>query len=209
MTARVTVVDYGIGNLHSVVKALRHEGAVVSIAGDATGVAAADRLVVPGVGAFADGMRGLSDRGLVEPIQRYAESGRPLLGICLGMQLLLGESDEFGTTEGLSIVPGRVIEIRREPGFKVPQIGWNRIYPATGANWAGTILESIEPGAMVYFVHSFTAVPARNEDRLADATYAGQQISAAVHRGNVWGCQFHPEKSGPTGLGILRTFLAG
>jgi glutamine amidotransferase len=207
-TPRVTVIDYGIGNLHSVVKALRHEGAEVTVSADRSDVAAAERLVLPGVGAFADGMKGLTERGLVEPIRAYAETGRPLLGICLGMQLLLGESEEFGRHLGLGIVPGRVVEIRREQGFKVPQIGWNRIFPPNGAGWGGTLLDTLEPGTMVYFVHSFTAVPEREADRLADSLYAGQRISAAVRRGQVWGCQFHPEKSGSKGLAILRRFLA-
>ena len=207
-TPRATVIDYGIGNLHSVLKALRHEGAEVTLSADARDVAVAERLVLPGVGAFADGMKGLAERGLVEPLRAYAESGRPLLGICLGMQLLMGESDEFGRHEGLGIVPGRVVEIRREAGFKVPQIGWNRIYPPDGAGWGGTLLGALEPGAMVYFVHSYTAVPERENDRLADSVYAGQRISAAVRRGNVWGCQFHPEKSGSAGLTIVRRFLA-
>jgi imidazole glycerol-phosphate synthase subunit HisH len=207
-TPRVTVVDYGIGNLHSVTKALRHEGAEVTVTADARDVPVAERLVLPGVGAFADGMRGLRERGLVEPLRAYAEAGRPLLGICLGMQLLLGESEEYGRHEGLGIVPGRVAEIRREKGFKVPQIGWNRIYAPSGGSWQGTLLDRVDEGAMVYFVHSFTAVPDREEDRLADSLYAGQRVSAAVRRGSVSGCQFHPEKSGTVGLTILRRFLA-
>jgi imidazole glycerol-phosphate synthase subunit HisH len=207
-TPRVTVIDYGIGNLHSVVKALRHEGAEVTVTADPRDVPNAERLILPGVGAFPDGMRGLRERGLVEPLRAYAASGRPMLGICLGMQLMMGESEEFGRHEGLGIVPGRVVEIRREAGFKVPQIGWNRIFAPNGHGWAGTPLSAVEEGAMVYFVHSFTAVPDREEDRLADSLYANQRISAAVRRGRVWGCQFHPEKSGTVGLGILRQFLA-
>ena len=204
----VTVVDYGIGNLHSVVKALRHEGAEVKVSADAKDVASADRLVLPGVGAFADGMKGLAERGLVEPLRDYARTERPFLGICLGMQLMLAESDEFGQHAGLGIVPGRVTAIRPTPGFKVPQIGWNRIFPREGQTWRETPLASLDPGAMVYFVHSYTAVPTHEEDRLADALYANQRISASVQRGNVWGCQFHPEKSGTVGLAIMRRFLA-
>ena len=207
-TPRVTVVDYGIGNLHSVVKALRHEGAHVKVGTEPRDLLDADRLVVPGVGAFGDGMKGLTDRGLVEPIRGFAATGRSLLGICLGMQLLFGESEEFGMHPGLCLIPGRVVEVTHGDGFKVPQIGWNRIYPASDADWAGTLLEQVEPGAMMYFVHSYTAVPQHDSDRLADTVYAGQRISAAVHRENIWGCQFHPEKSGPVGLTVLRRFLA-
>jgi glutamine amidotransferase len=208
LTPRVTVVDYGIGNLHSVVKALKHEGADVTVTADPDAVIQAERLVVPGVGAFRDGMQGLHDRHLVDPIRGFAATGRPLLGICLGMQLLLTESEEFGATSGLDLVPGRVVEIRRVPGHKVPQIGWNRIYPAASSTWQDSVLGGLAPGVMVYFVHSYTAVPERPEDRLADARYADQVISAAVQRDNVVGCQFHPEKSGPAGLTILQRYLA-
>jgi glutamine amidotransferase len=204
---RVAVLDYGIGNLHSVVKALRSEGADVSVCSDPRDLARTDRLVVPGVGAFADGMKGLDARGLVEPLRSYAAAGRPLLGICLGMQLLFTESEEFGFHPGLCLIPGRVVEIARRPGFKVPQIGWNRLFPTAGTDWSGTLLELVEPGVMMYFVHSFAAVPDCDEDRLADSLYAGQRISAAVHRENIWGCQFHPEKSGPAGLTVLSRFL--
>ena len=203
---RVVVVDYGIGNLHSVVKALRHEGAEVRVSEDPADVQHAERLVLPGVGAFADGMAGLRRRGLVEPVLEFVATGRPFLGICLGMQLLLGESDEFGRHDGLGIIEGKVELIPRVPGRKVPHIGWNRIAPA-GGGWAGTPLESLEPGTMMYFVHSYTAVPAREQDRLADADHAGFRVSAAVHKDNVVGTQFHPEKSGSAGLVVLARYL--
>jgi glutamine amidotransferase len=208
MSAHVTVIDYGIGNVHSVLKALRHEGAEVTLSAAPDAILAAERLVLPGVGAFGDGMRALRERGQVEPILEYAQRGRPLLGICLGMQLLLGKSEEFGFHEGLGLIDGNVRAIEKRPNVKVPQIGWNRIAPRPGGSWRSTVLEPLEPGTMMYFVHSFTAVPEREEDRLADADYGGQRISAAVQRNNVIGCQFHPEKSGSAGLRVIDRFLA-
>ena len=207
MSRSVTVVDYGLGNLHSVIKALRHEGGDVRVTSDPRDIPRADRLVLPGVGAFADGFRGLVSRGFVEPLKEVFESGRPCLGICLGMELLLSESEEFGLHRGLGVFPGRVVAIRAAPGFKVPHIGWNRITPPCGRSWEGTILEGIDAGAMAYFVHSFTAVPEHEGDRLADAVYGGVRLSAVVHRNNVVGCQFHPEKSGVVGLAMLHRFL--
>lgn len=203
---RVVVVDYGLGNLHSVVKALRHEGAEVVVSENPNDVRTADRVVLPGVGAFADGMEGLRKRDLVGPLLDFVATGRPFLGICLGMQLLLGESEEFGRHEGLGIIEGKVVLIPRVPGRKVPHIGWNRIMPA-GAGWANTPLEPIAPATAMYFVHSFTAEPAREEDRLADADYVGFRVSAAVRKDNVVGTQFHPEKSGPSGLLVIAQYL--
>jgi imidazole glycerol-phosphate synthase subunit HisH len=208
VSPRVTVIDYGIGNVHSVLKALRHEGAEVLLSGAPDDIVSAERLVLPGVGAFGDGMRALAERRQLEPIFEYARRGRPLLGICLGMQLLLAKSEEFGSYEGLGLIAGSVLAIEKRPHIKVPQIGWNRIVPRPGGSWRGTLLEPLEPGTMMYFVHSFTAVPADERDRLADADYGGQRISAAVQRGNVIGCQFHPEKSGSAGLRVIDRFLA-
>jgi glutamine amidotransferase len=208
MTRRVTVVDYGLGNLHSVVKALHHEGADIEIAAAAHAIESADRLVLPGVGAFRDGMMGLVSRGLCDSLKTFFQKGRPFLGICLGMQLLMAESEEFGIHQGLDFIPGRVIELTREPGLKVPHIGWNRIAPPPGATWKSTLLEATAPGTMVYFVHSFAPVPGHQEHRLAEVCYGASRICAAVQRQNVVGCQFHPEKSGPAGLAILRRFVA-
>jgi len=171
-------------------------------------VSRAERLVLPGVGAFADGVEGLRTRGLTEPLKDYIATGRPFLGICVGMQLLMTESTEFGRHQGLDVIPGRVVEIAREPGLKVPHVGWNRLQPARGEGWAGSALARLDPGEMVYFVHSFTAVPDRDTDRLADAQYGPHRLSAAVQRDNVLGCQFHPEKSGAAGLAILEAFLS-
>jgi imidazole glycerol-phosphate synthase subunit HisH len=208
VTVRVTVIDYGIGNLHSVLKAMRAGGAEVQLTESPDKVRGAERLVLPGVGAFADGMAGLRKRSLVEPILEFAKTGRPFLGICLGMQLLLGESEEFGRHEGLGIVPGKVVGIPQAPGLKVPHIGWNRITPRPGATWKDTLLAPVSEGSMVYFVHSFYAVPEAEEHRLADVHYGGHRMSAAVQKNNVVGCQFHPEKSGPDGLAVVGRFLS-
>lgn len=212
---QVTVVDYGIGNLFSVQRALEHCGASVRVSSDASAIETAERVVLPGVGAFADGMRGLRERGLVEPLRRLASAGRPLLGICLGMQMLADVSEEFGEHQGLGLIPGRVVAIPRVDVLgqpqKIPHIGWNALVPAHDAPgtspWAGTILSSTPPQTSVYLVHSFHFVPASTADRLADCVYGGHRITAAVQRGRLTGCQFHPEKSGEAGLAVLRAFI--
>lgn len=209
---RVVVLDYGIGNLLSVRRAFEHCGAEIELADSAAKVEAAERLVLPGVGAFADGMRGLRERGLDSAVVQFAASGRPLLGICLGMQLLLSQSEEFGTHEGLGIIPGRVTAIPRigsnGEAHKIPHIGWTKLVPSTVTHWRGTILQDVQPESSVYMVHSFTAVPDSPEHRLADCYYDGCLIAAAIRSGAVYGCQFHPEKSATIGLGILRRFIA-
>lgn len=207
MKPDVTVIDYGVGNLHSVVKALRECGAVVTLTGEPDQVAQADKLVLPGVGAFADGMSGLRQRGLDRAIREYLDSGRPFMGICLGMQMLLSESEEFGLHTGLGVIPGRVVSIPRLAGVKVPHVGWSRITPSDAGPWEGTLLEGTPPSSRFYFVHSFMAVPEYGAARWADATYCGVRVCAAIRQGSVTGFQFHPEKSGPLGLAILRKFV--
>jgi len=213
MSTSVTVVDYGIGNLFSVRRAFEHVGATVTLATTAEGVRRAERLVLPGVGAFASCMGELEGHGLREAVQEFTGTARPMLGLCVGMQMLFESSSEFGNTSGLGLIPGEVVEIPHEAvdgtSHKIPHIGWNRLMePPGGADWKGTILEGLSPNeAEVYFVHSFTGCPVKSENRLADAEYGGRQISAAVREGSVFGCQFHPEKSGPTGLAIINNFL--
>lgn len=210
---RVTVVDYGGSNLLSVVRALRHCGAEISLAEDASGVQAAERLVLPGVGAFGNVRAGLAVRQLIDPIQAFARSGRPFLGICVGMQLMMDYSEEFGHHEGLGLVPGAVKPIpplgtNGEP-HRIPHVGWRELTPPEGGStWGGTIFSGVKRGASVYFVHSFHGVPVSDSFRLADCHYDGVRITAAIMRGTLFGCQFHPEKSGPVGLDILRRFLA-
>jgi glutamine amidotransferase len=210
-TPRVTVVDYGIGNLYSVQRALEKCGAEVSLARTAHEIAGAGRLVLPGVGAFADGMHGLHERDLVAPIVSHAVAGKPLLGICLGMQMMATSSDEFGHHEGLNLIPGhvRAIESIAIDGshLKSPHIGWASIHPPTVGGWDGSILSDTPDATSVYLVHSFAMYPDEEVDILAECNYGGHRIAAAIRRGNVMGCQFHPEKSGPAGLRILANFV--
>lgn len=213
MSAAVVVVDYGLGNLLSVSRALEHVGASVTITDSPVEIGRARRVILPGVGAFSDGMNGLHERGLVEVLQRYGASNRPLLGICLGMQLLFDASEEFGQHEGLGLVRGRVVAIpatgQDDKAHKIPHIGWNELVkPDSRSRWEGTVLAGVPPGSGVYFVHSFAADPKDPRDRLADCYYDGRQVSAAVNSGALSGCQFHPEKSGEIGLHVLRNFLA-
>lgn len=208
----VAVVDYGVGNLLSVSRALAHCGANVTVTSDPASILAASRVVLPGVGAFADGMAALQANGLDTVVRQVANKGTPLLGICLGMQLLFCESEEFGATVGLGLIPGRVVEIPTQTQAgglqKIPHIGWNELVPPTGQSaLQDTLFADISSGDAVYFVHSFMAVPDSAEYRLADCIYGGIPISAVVRRGNVMGCQFHPEKSGEVGLAILRRFV--
>jgi glutamine amidotransferase len=219
MSARVTIVDYGLGNLHSVANALTHLGATVDYAADGMAIAGAERLILPGVGAFADGMRNLTQRGQVQALRAFAASGRPFIGICLGMQLLFDESDEFGTHAGLGIIPGRVERIAagaeaRESGspgvaaiVKVPHVGWNRLQPTRPVGWDGSLLATTPVGTFAYFVHSFIAKPRDPAHVLAVATYGPHRLTAAVQLGTVTGFQYHPEKSGAAGLAMLRAFI--
>ena len=209
---KVTVIDYGIGNLFSVARALERCGAEAQLSSDPVEIAAAERLILPGVGAFEDGINGLRERGLVDAIRRHAASDRPLLGICLGMQMLASVSEEFGTHEGLELIEGRVVPVRKTTTdgrpLKIPHIGWSPIRPATGAQWAGTPLAGIEPETSMYLVHSFHVETRHPADLLAVCDYGGHEVTAAIRSGRVTGCQFHPEKSGEAGLAVLKSFLA-
>ena len=176
-------------------------------------ILAAKRVVLPGVGAFANAMQALEKLDLVSVIQEVALRKTPLLCICLGMQLLLEESDEFGITAGLGIIPGRVVPVpnRTQLGSmqKIPHIGWSELHVADSqSDWQNSVLTDISPGDATYFVHSFMAVPTNSDHRIADFLYGGHKIPAVIGRDQITGCQFHPEKSGEVGLKILRRFCA-
>lgn len=199
----IAVIDYGVGNLFSLQSSFSMIGADAVVTGDPAVIRAADRLILPGVGAFEDAARKLREAGLADLVKDEAARGKYILGICLGMQLLFDESHEFGVHEGLHLIPGKVVPIAPviRADLKVPHIGWNalRLTKPDHPLW-----KYIRPGDFVYFVHSYYAAECA-ENTLATTEY-GAVLTAAAGRDNVLGCQFHPEKSGPVGLSILRAF---
>lgn len=208
---RLAIIDYGMGNLGSVARAFEQLGADVGIADDPTGLDSADRILLPGVGSFADGMRHLREGGWQDAIWRHTGAGTPLLGICLGMQLLASEGIEGSAGEpvaGLGLVPGRIVHLDtlacRE---RLPHVGWNELRLHAGTdNPAAALLDGIPDGTDFYFVHSYGYVPEQDADVLANVAY-GVTVPAVVGRGHVMGTQFHPEKSSRAGLRILKNFL--
>jgi glutamine amidotransferase len=208
----VTVIDYGVGNLLSVQRGFEYCGAEVTLTADPERILAAKRVVLPGVGAFGNAMMALEQLGLVAVIRELARRQTPLLGICLGMQLLLEESEEFGITAGLGLIPGRVIPVPAKTlsgnTQKIPHIGWSALHPSSASGgWNETLMQDNRPGEAAYFVHSFMAAPADPLHRIAECEYGGHLIPATIGRDRITGCQFHPEKSGEVGLKILRRFI--
>ena len=207
----VVIIDYGVGNLLSVRRGVEICGGIPTVTSCPDQISNAERLILPGVGSFSDGMRSLSDQKLIEPIKDYVLKGRPFLGICLGMQMILDESHEFGLNKGLGLIPGKVLSIPSMSScgqkFKIPHMGWNSIRPGKKSkNWHNTILQNTSKEDSVYFVHSFFALPENEEYNLASCSYAGKDFCAVINNENIYGCQFHPEKSGPVGLHILDVF---
>lgn len=214
MSKRITLVDYGMANLLNVARAFQHCGADIDIIEDPKAIKSAERLVVPGVGAFKDCIDEIRTRGFDDAIKQFTLTERPLLGICVGMQILFESSEEFGQHAGLGILPGQVKAIPKQSpsgkSVRVPHIGWSHLVkPETGRNWSETLLDAYEGKApAVYFVHSFAAHPAHAEDRLADCIYGDQKICASVQRDNLMATQFHPERSGPVGLSLINRFMS-
>lgn len=209
---KITMIDYGLSNLLSVRRAFEHFGAEVEITASRGKILSAQALVLPGVGAFKDGMEGLRRLSLIDAIQAQAAAGAPLLGICLGMQMLFDESDEFGVHKGLGLIPGRVERIpcctTQGDAQRVPHVGWNGLVPGGArCDFAGTALADVPLGGEVYFVHSYEAKPAHDEYCVANTSYGGRAVCAAAQKGSVLGCQFHPEKSGEVGLSVIHNFL--
>ena len=203
---KVTVIDYGLSNLLSVQHAFAHFGAEVQVTSSPADVLAADALVLPGVGAFQDGMQGLEQLGLIEPIKQKTAQGTLLLGICPVMQMLFDESEEFGLHKGLGLIPGEVCPLAddlKDPSLKVPHIGWNRLDIVPGRE-NDPLFKYTKPGEYVYYVHSFYAKNCA-ANTLAASEYS-IPVTGAVKNGLVYGTQFHPEKSGDTGLRMLRAF---
>jgi len=208
MSKRVHVLDYGVSNLNSICRALRYLGAEVELVGSAAGVGKADRLVLPGVGAFGAGMDNLETLTLIEPVRAFAATSKPLIGICLGMQMLFDGSCEFGSHRGLGLVPGNIVPIPPQgpsgEAHRIPHIGWNSLL---FADPPPPLLAGLPGEPAVYFVHSFMAQAADPASVIARVDYNGVAVPAIIQRDNVSGCQFHPEKSGPVGLKILKNFL--
>ena len=207
----VAIVDYGMGNLLSVCRGLEHCGAIVTLTSDPDVIFSASRIILPGVGAFSHAMEELRRLELDEVVKEVAVKGTPLMGICLGMQLLCDESDEFGKTAGLGLIPGTVIRLPTEISNpqKVPYVGWSELtLPQKNKTWQGTVLQDLKPGDALYFVHSFMVRLKNTDDLLADYIYGENPVSAVISRDNIVGCQFHPEKSGKVGLKVLNRFLS-
>jgi glutamine amidotransferase len=210
---RAVIVDYGMGNLYSVSRACEHVGLEAAISSSPDEVREADGVILPGVGSMPVAMGTLDDSGLSNALRTVAERGTPLMGVCLGMQLLMEEGSEFTPHRGLGILPGRVVRFlgRDDTGapLKVPHIGWNRVHRPPGRPgdpWSGTPLQATPEGEYMYFVHSYVVVPGEPDLCVGVSRYGGIEFCSAVVRGNVFGCQFHPERSGPQGLQVYGAF---
>ena len=203
MASKIGILDYGVGNLKSVASAVAHIGEIPVVSSDAETLLGCDRLILPGVGAFPSGIKALQESGLAETLNRFFETGRPTLGICLGMQLMMEASREFGLTAGLGLIKGQVqsFEDMTEAKLRLPNVGW---LPLIGINEPG-LLKGIDPDSRFYFIHTYAISPDL-KNTAAHSMYEGVQFTSMVHRDNLWGTQFHPEKSGAAGLQLLNIF---
>ena len=209
---KLIIVDYGLGNLYSVMQACKHcSSANISISSNVSEIENADKLILPGVGAFKDGMEGLNQKNLIPSIKKHVADNKPLLGICLGMQMLSTYSYEFCKTPGLDVIRGEVVPIKdineNEFSLKTPHIGWASLYPSQNDAWRGSIFDNLTNDPFVYLLHSYHFIPENKNNVLAYSNYGGKKLTVAVIQGNIIGCQFHPEKSGEVGLQIIRNFL--
>lgn len=205
---KVTIIDYGMSNLLSISRAIEKVGAEVMVTEDAEQIATADLLILPGVGAFYDGMNELNKRELPEAIHAFVKSGKPLLGICLGMQMMLAEGTEIQPTPGLGIIPGSVLPLPYKSGTgqtnTIPHIGWAALKSCSSEYNA---LLPAEENSFMYFVHSYYANPTKREHCIATTTFSDMSFTSVVNKDNAWGTQFHPEKSGELGLQLLKYFI--
>jgi len=205
------IVDYGLGNLFSIRNALEHLGGVAEFSSDPDVVRNAERIVLPGVGAFGEGMRELKKRDLVPAISDFVATGRPLIGICLGMQLLMSESEELGLHQGLGLVGGRVVQFEspqdHDDRYKIPHIGWNRMERVADHEY-GDVLQNLPNDFFMYFVHSYYVTLDQTSDCLTETDYGRNRFCSSLQHDNVIGFQGHPERSGEAGLAVLTSFLS-
>ena len=211
--SKTVVIDYGASNTLSVVRALEYLGQPVTLTSDFSIIKSAKYLLLPGVGAFPDAMEKLTETGLDQVIRRHIQNGKPIFGICLGMQLLFTKGFEFTCVDGLDCIGGNVVRIPNENNkgeiIRVPNIGWRNVTASSNKNiWNGTPLQNMKGNESLYFAHSYKVIPDNPNHVLAYCDYEGYKIPAAIKFQNIFGCQFHPEKSGPIGLDILKTFLS-
>ena len=202
MGPKIIIIDYGMGNLRSVQKAFEKIGTQANVTRDKKEIARASAIVLPGVGAFKDCMDNLEKYGLIEPLLHSVEEGKSYLGICLGLQILFSESEEFGSHKGLDLIRGKVVKFRQDPEHKVPHMGWNTVEIEKEI----PVLKGIESGDFFYFVHSYYVVP-EQEEGIATRTLYGRPFVSSIAQGNIFATQFHPEKSQQKGLQILQNFV--
>ena len=205
----VAIIDYDVGNIKSIVNALEKVGAEVIITKNEKEIMAADGVVLPGVGAFSHGMMKLHEYGLVDVIKNFSKTDKPLLGICLGMQMLFSSSNEFGITFGLDLIHGKIEKLKTlNPEYlKLPHVSWSEIFEPKLDYWKNSILDNISSQENMYFVHSFAAFPENKENILSTTVYSDYEFCSSVQEGNIYGCQFHPEKSASEGLKIMSNFV--
>lgn len=198
----VVIVDYGMGNLKNVYNALKYLNIPSKISKDTNEIKNADKLILPGVGSFKEAMKNLNNLGLYELIREKANDGTPLLGICLGMQMLFEKGYENGESKGLNLINGQVTLLNPRENVKIPHIGWNRLE----VNKDSALISNLRKDSFVYYVHSFAATNVKDEDLIAFSSYGGLKVPSIVCKNNIYGAQFHPEKSGEVGLKILKNF---
>ena len=201
---RIAVLDYGIGNVRSTLNALENVGCTAVLTRNPADILNSDGLILPGVGAFKSGMDNLVKFHLDEVIHDFVATGKIFIGICLGMQMMFDESEEFGITKGLSLIKGQVKKLKAEPEARLPNISWNKLIEPCFNRWENTLLHNSGECNNFYFIHSFVGVPADDSDNLALSEYGSIEFCAAVQKNNMYGFQFHPEKSGINGLNILK-----
>ena len=208
LSKKITIIDYGCGNILNLARAIKFIGYEVDITHDKNKIINSSYVILPGVGAFGNAMKQIEKYNLHNTILEYAKSNKPLLGICLGMQILLTVSYEFGVHKGLGLIEGKVIKISNEKNkeIKIPHMGWNEIYPNNKKEWKNKILKNYFIGKSFYFVHSFVCITKDYDSTIAVCNYSGISIPAVIATGNVFGCQFHPEKSADNGLAVLKNF---